>query len=265
LPQGSELHVLLVDDHPANRLLLERQLKFLGHTVQKAEDGHQAFSCTQNRPFDVLITDCNMPLMDGYELTRRVRADELEHGRPPCLIVGYTANAQEDERQRCLAVGMDDCLFKPVSLAMLRTCLSRLSQFSGNDSQAESSVAVQSLDEQEVKLFDLDMLLSLTEGDRDLVRLILGELYASNNIDLQQFEELLVAGRWAELGHLVHRIRGAARMVGARALIEAARNFEERVAKGWTDADLSARAIHVQTVAHELQDAVSSWLASQTS
>lgn len=257
-PVGPALRVLLVDDHPANRLLLGQQLKFLGHSVVESEDGQQAFERLQVEPFDVVITDCNMPVMDGYELTRRVRAGEREMGRAPRLIVGFTANAQVEERQRCLAVGMDDCLFKPVSLNMLKSCLGKAT--------VRQPEALTPVDERQVepqaRVFDLEMLESLTGGDRKLTRMLFSELHTSNTLDLRQLDELMAAGRAREMGQLVHRLKGAARMVGAQKLSDAALVYEEGLAQSLADEEIGARASKVRAAVQELQEAVAGWMAA---
>lgn len=257
-PQAPVLRVLLVDDHPANRLLLGQQLKFLGHSVVESEDGQQAFARLQSEPFDVVITDCNMPVMDGYELTRRVRAGEHEVNRTPRLIVGFTANAQVEERQRCLAVGMNDCLFKPVSLSMLKSCLGKVSQHQTGVLESPAARVVDS----QARVFDLEMLESLTGGDRKLTRMLFNELHTSNSLDLRQFDELMAAGRVRNMGQLVHRLKGAARMVGAQVLSDAALVYEEGLAQSVADEEISARAGNVRAAVQQLQEAVASWMAA---
>ncbi|AZU49032.1 virulence sensor protein BvgS [Aeromonas hydrophila] len=120
---SGRLRVLVVDDNHANQVLLRQQLKHLGHEVSVRGNGAEALRAIQNQDFELIITDCQMPLMDGFELTRRLRA--RGHTRP---IWGFTAHATARERERCLAAGMDECLYKPIGLARLRTALASLEQ-----------------------------------------------------------------------------------------------------------------------------------------
>ncbi|WP_130907821.1 transporter substrate-binding domain-containing protein [Pseudomonas sp. Sample_16] len=251
----STLRVLLVDDHPANRLLLGQQLVFLGHTVKEAEDGQQGFALVEAETFDVVITDCDMPVMDGYEFTRHLREEERHSGRAPRFIVGFTANAQESERQRCLAVGMDDCLFKPVSLDMLRACLEKASV-----DPLLTMTKINSTESSATTIFDLDMFNSLTGSDPKLARLLLDSLYTNNCQDLQRFDEHLSAKRWFDLARVVHRVRGAARMVGAQGLIEAAKVYEEGLRQELTEQEATLRAIQVRTAIERLQEAVAGYM-----
>lgn len=120
LHQRTPLHILVVDDHPANRLLISRQLALMGQHVTEAFDGADGLEKWNNGLFDVIITDCSMPVMDGPEMAERIRAKCAQ-----IHIIGITANAQESERQRCIRAGMNDCLFRPVKLAMLSEALQK--------------------------------------------------------------------------------------------------------------------------------------------
>lgn len=118
---GLGLRVLLVEDNPINQLILRDQLETLGCTVELASDGRQALARWQPESFDVVLTDVNMPHLNGYELARALRQRGY---RGP--IIGATANAMHEENDRCLAAGMNLCLLKPVDLRTLRHCLTSL-------------------------------------------------------------------------------------------------------------------------------------------
>ncbi|WP_081232188.1 ATP-binding protein [Pseudomonas chlororaphis] len=246
----SALRVLVVDDHPANRLLLCQQLTFLGHTIHEAEEGLQAFELIKVNMFDVIITDCDMPVMDGYELTHLIRQDEHDKKRVASLVIGYTANAQASERQRCLAAGMNDCLFKPVSLDMLKACLSDV--LVDNHPAPVCPVSATPL-----AVFDLAIFNSLTGSDPHLERLLLESLHSTNCLDLKQFDELLSASQWYELGRLVHRIKGAARIVGAQVVVEAAEAYAQHRYDELSEEETLNSAAQVRTAIIQLQEAVS--------
>lgn len=118
-PQASlELNVLVAEDNPVNREILKEQLEALGVRVTLAEDGEQALLRWSEGSFDLVITDVNMPRLDGYQLTRHLR--ELD---PAVPIIGVTANAMREEGEHCLEVGMNAWLVKPLSLSTLRQTL----------------------------------------------------------------------------------------------------------------------------------------------
>ncbi len=115
---NDDIMILVVDDHPINRMLLSEQLGSLGYQVKTAQDGIDALNVIGRSEIDIVLSDVNMPNMDGYRLTERLR--ELGHRFP---VVGVTANALAEEKQRCMEAGMDDCLSKPVTLDVLKKTL----------------------------------------------------------------------------------------------------------------------------------------------
>ncbi|WP_146208107.1 response regulator [Azospirillum sp. TSH64] len=118
------LSVLLVEDNPIGRLVAAGFFKALGHTVTTAEDGAQGLAAATDRRFDLIAMDVQMPVMDGHEATRAIRALPGEAGRVP--IVALTAGTDAEDDARCRAAGMDDCLHKPLTMDRLRTVLERL-------------------------------------------------------------------------------------------------------------------------------------------
>jgi CheY-like chemotaxis protein len=116
--------VLVVDDNPVNALVATAMLKRVGLDVEVAEDGLAALARMRSGGIDLVLMDCQLPLMDGWEATRRWRRSESRGQRLP--IVALTANAVLGDRERCLAAGMDDYLSKPVDLEALIAVVTRL-------------------------------------------------------------------------------------------------------------------------------------------
>jgi CheY-like chemotaxis protein len=118
------LRVLLVEDNPTNRLVATRILEKTGATVAQAEDGAQAVAQLDAAPdaFDAVLMDIQMPVMDGIEATRRLRAD-ARFARLP--IIAMTADAMSEDRQNCLDAGMQDYVSKPIDVATLVGALAR--------------------------------------------------------------------------------------------------------------------------------------------
>ena len=117
-------HILVVEDNPINQRIAEKMLARLGYRVDTANNGREATARMARARYDVVLMDCQMPEMDGYEATQRIRAMEARIARTP--IVAVTANAMAADRERCLAAGMDDFLSKPLTLTGLEAMLSAL-------------------------------------------------------------------------------------------------------------------------------------------
>ncbi|MQT91190.1 response regulator [Pseudomonas helleri] len=208
-PAVRQLNVLVVDDHPANRLLMCQQLSYLGHQFTTAHNGAAGLELWTGGAFDLVIADCNMPVMNGYDLTRAIRRHEHAAQHAPCTILGFTANAQPEERQRCLEAGMNDCLFKPISLTLLSQRLTALEPLTCAKD-----------------VFNIENLYALSGQDDKRIKLLLEELLRTNQQDLNTLSKLNVEDGQEPFGAIAHRIKGAARIVGAVQLINQCERLE---------------------------------------
>lgn len=217
--QHLPLKLLVVDDHQVNRMLLQRQLSYLGHQVWQAADGREALQLLKEQQLDLVLTDCNMPLMDGYQLAQAIRAnDALQH----LVVVGLTARAQSDEIARCIAAGMNDCLFKPISINELQQSIQKY---------AKGKAA-----------FDIDALFALAGPDPAFARQMLSTLCQSNTSDIEQLKLLLQQSDWDALKRLAHKIKGAAVLVQAEQLIDSCETLEKASEQQITSACLRVLA-----------------------
>jgi two-component system sensor histidine kinase EvgS len=207
------LRIIIAEDNPTNRLLLRRQLDILGYHVDEAEDGLQALELIKNQDYDLLITDLNMPNMDGITLTRRVREQNQE-----MIILGLTANAQTDEKERCLAAGMNLCLFKPIDLQQLRAALSGVNR----------NTDVIALEE----FIEMHTLEVHSLGDKKLMSQMLEQSRIENDKDLNAALQALGREEWELLQHHLHRINGTMQLLGATQLHLLAETLENQLASG---------------------------------
>src|SRR5471032_3365937 len=210
---GQPLSILVIDDYRANRLLLTKQLDYLGHKVSEAADGLEGMECWQREPrFDVVITDCNMPRMNGYQVAKAIREAEQQSGAARCLILGFTANAQVEETARCLNAGMDGCLFKPSTMQDLADWLDQVSPPSAKPGDAAGDFVTS--------------LAALTGGDSALMVQLTQELQRSNREDRALLQQALQHLDVDELAELAHKISGGARIVAATSLVTACQTLE---------------------------------------
>jgi len=127
----TELRILAVDDQPTNLLLVKRQMERLGVSVDDAADGSQALLRVAQRHYPMILVDCEMPVMDGYEFTRQFRQLERDERRRT-VIIALSARDPAEERQRCIDAGMDEFLVKPASLGDLKALIQRHLHYEGD-------------------------------------------------------------------------------------------------------------------------------------
>lgn len=229
-PQDKKRHmyrqqILVVDDHSVNLQVLRQQLGFLGHDVVEAQNGEQALHLWRAQDFDMIITDCHMPIMSGAELARAIRREEREQANEPIMIIGLTADAQPEEVERCIQAGMNDCLIKPISLDELEERLLSVEEI--DDEIQELAPPPKEACAHSPRVFDLESLQTLVGSEPAMLQHILNELLSNNHTDQLTLESLLQKQATAELAELAHRIKGAARVVKGEQLVESCRQLED--------------------------------------
>lgn len=198
------LTVLIAEDHQPSLQLLKEQIEFLGHRPVLANNGLQALFLWEDTEFDLLITDCNMPELDGYELTREIRQLERQSRRRPCIIVGVTASAQKNDHLQGLDSGMDECLIKPVGLTELARFLPKIADPQPSD---VSEGLLANLPADKRKALVLDLLDSNAQDYRVLVHA------------LRQHD-------WSSILRTAHRLKSSARIIASAELLSACEAIE---------------------------------------
>ncbi|WP_186366992.1 response regulator [Yersinia aleksiciae] len=238
------LRILVVDDLPANRQLLQQQLAFIGiEQVMSAENGAEAWQILQHYSFDVVITDYNMPLMNGYELAAHIRSSPAIK---EMIIIGCTADAREESTSRCTDAGMNDCMIKPVTIDTLRTVLLRQEIIDGTSADRHHTAGdnpVSPKSSQAAKLPQSlltaaqDKLRSLSGGSAEVELQLLQSLLESSSQDTealtQRYNQLATADDteipddiYPEMASLVHRIKGGVQLIDAQQLVDSSIKFE---------------------------------------
>jgi CheY-like chemotaxis protein len=221
--------------------VVQKALSKLGLKCETAGDGSEALTRFQQQRFDLILMDCQMPVMDGYEATRQIRELENAVGRAPTAIVAMTANAMAGDREKCISAGMDDYLAKPVSLEQLRDCVSAwLATAAKMPQRAELEAAVALIQEQKkMPVLDEKVLHELREiMDDDYLALL--QTYLRNAPQLvAQVREAITRSDVEAMVLPVHSLKSSSANVGALQLSELARDAE-RLARGGNLAEAEA-------------------------
>lgn len=203
--------ILIVDDQGTNRTLLLRLLNMLGHSAEPAADGFEALQKWETGKFSLLITDCRMPRLDGYQLARRIRQIESEKNRARTPIFAWTSAPSPDELARISESGMDGVLEKPVDIEALEQLLSARP----SSTPSSSPLTTETNTVLSTQILDESVLARYSGGDRTIEREILSEFDASSRSDIQSVERALSDANPAMIAQYCHRLKGASRMIGA--------------------------------------------------
>lgn len=122
------LRVLLCEDNEVNMKVVSTILKRIGISPDVAENGQEAVNKFLHVKYDVILMDCMIPVMDGFQATRKIREIEKEKNMKPCLVFALTANVGEDDKKKCLDFGMDDFIPKPIKRELLEDILKKWKQ-----------------------------------------------------------------------------------------------------------------------------------------
>jgi PAS domain S-box-containing protein len=219
-----KLNVLVAEDHPVNQVLIAAILNGRGHAFSIANNGLEVLRLLERAPgehppFDVVLMDGQMPVMDGYQATREIRRREGSTGQH-LRIIAVTANAMKDDRDKCLAAGMDDYLSKPIDPDQLLEKLE--SRPPAHDGASRSPPAAAAT----AGAFAVDAALQRARGKRTLLRQLVQLLLDDLPDTLAGLEPALAARDARQVERTAHRLRGAAFTVCAEPLAAAAAELE---------------------------------------
>ncbi|MEA5456012.1 response regulator [Sinomonas sp. JGH33] len=219
--------ILVVEDNEVNQLVAKSMAEKLGYDVDLAGDGAQAVEAAGRVEYAAVLMDCHMPVMDGFDATRAIRA--LGGSGAALPIIAMTAGASEEDRERCLAAGMDDYLSKPVDLARLEAALDR---WAGHAQPAVQRPA-DPIRESAVDGDRLDMLRSLGSG---VLEATVEAFEREAGAGLESLRRASSAGGGSDLHRAAHKLKGSAGNIGATRAAELCRELEELGRQGGTPA-----------------------------
>ena len=221
----SAAEILLVEDTPINQKAILNQLKLLGFQADCVNNGQAFLDQLEKKCYDLVLMDCQMPVLDGYEATRLWRKREGPERK--MAIIGLTANAMKGDREKCLAAGMDDYLSKPASMEQLSTIVEKwLPESIEKQTASAAEAATLTVMSQVSDPVDLDRLREITSGDVEFQRELLQEFVEDAQTDLEAALAALAAADAATLAKIAHRLKGGSATVAVAKIPELAAQIE---------------------------------------
>ena len=220
---GASLRVLVVDDNAVNQKVAAVMLTKAGHRVDVAANGNEALAALSRRPYDVVLMDCQMPEMDGYEATRQIRRREGTGRHTP--IVAMTAGAMKGDEEKALDAGMDDYISKPVKRDQLLALLGRFTPASADENEPDPERAIDPGVLEELRELD-------DGGAQFSVRQTVDLFLADCTARLSEMRTASADGNWAAIAQLGHRLKGSSATLGARYMAEVCAELERTGAEG---------------------------------
>ena len=217
------LKILVAEDNPINQRVATLQLTKLGHSVDICEDGQEVLDSNLEE-YDIILMDCQMPVLDGLETTRKIRKIELStKNKNPIYIIAMTANTQEDDRAACLEAGMDDFISKPVQLKELQTVLDRSLGINpgSEDNRTQTPLLVTA---------QIDQLRG--NGQNDDFREIISMYIDQTDEQLSTVKNALNEKNFESITNKAHQIKGSSANLGARQLSDLCSRLEDSAKEG---------------------------------
>ncbi len=220
----------MVDDDAINRLVATSQLEDLGFEFEAVESGKRALRAVARQSFDAILMDCQMPELDGYETTRRIRRQETQGRRK--VIIAVTAHAMKGERERCLAAGMDDYVAKPFRGEELRAMLDRWLLIGDVDRKADAGACGEThKDRGQAPALHPEPLAAARKLGRKTGKDLAGQMIEifkrEGPVRVEKMRRALAEKDHREMAKVAHALGGSAVYLGAAALAKLCRELEE--------------------------------------
>jgi len=248
---GTPLQILLAEDHEINRRLAILMLEKLGHHVDFVGTGLEALETVQRVPYDVVLMDCQMPVMDGYAATRAIRTAEAEHrvaGGRRLRIIAMTANAMRGDREKCLAAGMDDYISKPIKSEVLARALASVT-----GAQPPVTPAPRTGIEAGLQMLH-------DEFGRESAAELIDAFLHDTPLRIADLHRLATGADHGTLARTAHSLAGSSGIFGLQSLRDQARVIERRVDAGEV-ADIGRAVTALDSEFSNVRPILEAWLA----
>ncbi len=214
----SQVKIILAEDNKVNQKVALNQLKNLGYAADVANNGQEVLEQLDKQNYDLVLMDCQMPILDGYEATAEIRRQEGKNKHT--IIIALTASAMKEDLDKCIASGMDDFLSKPVRKEAL---LEKLEHWSNQAALRQASEPISKLVEIPV---DIDLLYEFTQGDYKFVKQLLQDFIESVQKNIVILQGAIATNDVLTILHLAHQIKGSSGNIGANKISHLAAQLE---------------------------------------
>jgi two-component system sensor histidine kinase/response regulator len=254
-----KLRILVAEDNVVNQKVAVRTLEKLGYRVDVAKDGQEAVLAWESGRYDLILMDCAMPVVDGYEATRQIR--RREHGEQHIPIVALTAHAIKGAELECKAAGMDDYVTKPIDRERLEACLDHLLKgisIGGSEHDPDRTTAIHRIDAVAAPV-DLEALRILADGDAEFARELISSFIESGTAAVRDIAQALASEDQRGIADNAHILKGAGATIQAAAVSMAAARLEAAARSGGNE----SLAMLTEELHHEVTQAIQYLRASQ--
>ncbi len=238
--------ILVAEDDPTSRLVAREMLQHLGCEVETVENGHGVLAALKVQDFDLILMDCQMPGMDGYQTTETLRSAGWD--RLP--IMALTASAMPADRERALASGMNDHLAKPITMESLKAALARWLPAAEAEHGRRAEVASTPSPGDDLPTLDVMDLMARTGGSVEIVDVVTGLFMEDWPMLEAELRRGVDDADFQTLASVAHRLKGSAANIGAKRLARAARDAEAR----WVAGDGLQANVLLDTIVHRARE-----------
>jgi len=228
--KNDTIKALVVDDEAISRQITAKMIEAQGFEVETAQDGQEALSLWQDKQHALIITDCNMPIMDGFHLAQSIRAIEATEQCKPTNIIALTANASEEEQIRCRQAGMNNMITKPVTIAKLTTLIAHDSTPASKETEDQAALDHATVDIHQ-PMIDFTILAEVFP-EKNKQATVLRELHQHMK---ENYKTLMIQVNHADVAgveSIAHKMKGACKMVSVNQIANLCTEIEHQAKHG---------------------------------
>jgi len=225
----NNFQVLLVDDSVVNQKVACHNLKKLGYKITVANNGKECLAILEQKPIDLILMDCQMPIMDGYQATENIRRSSAAKINSKIPIIALTANNSEGSREECLQKGMDDFIIKPFVFNEMADILKKwLPDIrTKNEALEKPKLNVESNSQEKTYVFNKAIVMERLMDNMDIVKTVIEAFLMETPEQIKILIKHMDAAKYSEMRHQVHAIKGAAGNIGAEELYATLLDMEQ--------------------------------------